>query len=188
VRERPDLELVGSAADGREALAQIRELNTSVAVLDLRLPELDGLQVLAALHEADLPTQVVLVSAFVDGAIVHQALVAGASGYVAKDADEETVCEAVIAASSGETAISPDLQAGVVRHVRGRAEAEAALSPRELQILELLASGRTAPQIGRELHLSADTVKTYARRVYDKLGVRNAAEAVAEGMRRGLLD
>src|SRR5918996_727257 len=100
------LEVVGEARDGRQALALIRGKRPDVAVLDVRMPEIDGLGVLEILQSEEVATRVVLVSAFVDGAIVHQALVAGASGYVAKDADEETVCEAVIAASSGETAIS----------------------------------------------------------------------------------
>ena len=182
------LEVVGEARDGRQALALIRGKRPDVAVLDVRMPEIDGLGVLGILQSEEVATRVVLVSAFVDGAIVHQALVAGASGYVAKDADEQTVCAAVLAAHRGDTAISPDLQAGVVDHVRRRAEAEAGLSAREQQILERLARGRSVPDIGRELHLSPDTVKTYARRLYEKLAVRNAAEAVAEGMRRGLLD
>src|SRR4051812_16063368 len=118
VRERPELELVGAAADGREALARIRELQPQVAVLDIRLPELDGLQVLNALVRDGVPTRVLFLSAAGDAEIVYRAIQAGAAGYFRKEADREAILNGIGAVAGGRTAIEPELQAGVFDQIR----------------------------------------------------------------------
>lgn len=182
------IEIVGEAADGRDAIALIRAKTPDVALLDVRMPQLDGPGVLEVIGDEELPSRVVFLSAFVEGAMVHDALRKGASGYVSKDASEEELCEAVLEAASGRTVVSARLQGDVVDHVRNRTDSGGSLSEREREILGLIASGETAPSIARRLHLSEATVKTYLRRVYEKLGVATQAAAVAEALRRGAIE
>ena len=190
VRERPDLELVGAAADGREALSQIRELAPQVAVLDLRLPGLDGLQVLNALTRDGIPTRVLFLSATGDAEVVFQAVQAGAAGYFRKEADRDAILNGIAAVAGGRTAIEPELQAGVFDQIRlrGTGEERPILTAREREVLALLAEGLSGPQIAERLIVALPTVKTHQARLYEKLGVSDRAAAVAEAMRRGLLE
>jgi two-component system nitrate/nitrite response regulator NarL len=189
VRERPDLELVGEAADGRAALTAIRELRPDVAVIDLKMPELDGLQVVAAVKRDALPTRIVLLSAFLDGAIVFQAVAAGAAAYLSKEADRSEIGDAVAAVARGETVLSREAQAGIAAEVRQRGTQERPLlTPREREVLGHVAAGRGAPEIARLIHLSPATVKGHLQSLYEKLGVSDRAAAVAEAMRRDLLE
>ena len=189
VKERPEFELVGEVSDGREALAEIRRLQPDVAVLDLKMPELDALQVLNAVQRDGLGTRVVLLSAFLEGALVFQAVAAGAAAYLSKDADRRQVCDAIAAVARGETVLDPDAQAGIAGEVRVRGRAaRPALTSREREILVYVAEGRGAPEIGTLLHLSPATIKSHLQSIYEKLGVSERAAAVAEAMRRGLLE
>src|SRR5918996_4549998 len=113
IAERPDLELVAEASDGRGALDKIRELNPDVAVIDVRMPELDGSDVLLALREEGLPTNVVFLSAFLDSKTVYEAVAAGAKAYLSKEADSEEIIEAISAAARGETILGPEVQTGL---------------------------------------------------------------------------
>jgi two-component system, NarL family, nitrate/nitrite response regulator NarL len=189
IKERPELELVGEARDGREALALIKELQPDVAVLDVKMPELDGLQVANAVVRDAGSTRVLMLSAFVDRQIVFQAVAAGAAGYLSKDADRLEITNAIIAINQGGTVLAPEVQAGVAAEVRSRWRPDApSLSERERQVLEMIAEGMLAPEIGRRLYLSPATVKSHLQSLYEKLGVSDRAAAVAEAMRRGLLE
>ena len=190
VRERPDLELVAEASDGRDALARIRELHPQVAILDLSLPELDGIDVLDAVRRDGLPTRVLMLSASTEGAIVFQAVSGGASGYLSKSASRDQVCDAAAAVARGETVLGEGLQAGLFDEVRARGvdDARPVLTAREREVLALIAEGLSAPEIGEQLFVSASTVKTHMGHLYEKLGVSDRAACVAEAMRRGLLE
>jgi two-component system nitrate/nitrite response regulator NarL len=189
VKERPDLELVGVVGDGRAALDAIREHRPDVAVLDVRMPGLDGLQVLNAVARDGLPTRVLFLSAHTESDLVYQALERGAHGFISKDAGKDAVGDAVRALARGETVLSPEVQRTLLGEIRLRAGDDAArLSPREQEILVLVSEGLGAPEIGRRLDLSTATVKSHLQRLYEKLGVSDRAAAVAEGMRRGLLE
>ncbi len=189
VRERPELELVGEVADGRSALEDIRRLGPQVALLDWKMPELDGLQVLRAVDRDGLPTRVVLLSAFLDGALAYQAVAAGAAAYLSKDADRRRIQETVLAVSRGEVVLAPEVQAGIAAEIRQRGRTSGpALSEREREVLGHIAEGRSAPEIARRLFLSPATVKGHLQSLYEKLGVNDRAAAVAEAMRRGLLE
>jgi two-component system, NarL family, nitrate/nitrite response regulator NarL len=120
VRERPELELVASAADGHEALGLIRELEPVVAVLDLRLPGLDGLKILHAITRDAVPTRVLILSASGDAEVVYRAVQGGAAGYFRKDADRHTILDAISAVARGGTVIDAELQAGVFDQIRIR--------------------------------------------------------------------
>jgi two-component system nitrate/nitrite response regulator NarL len=189
VRGRPELDLAGEAGDGRAALAAIRDLGPDVAVLDLRMPDLDGVRIAAAARRDGLPTRVLILSAFLDGPLVYEALAAGAAGYLSKDAAPTEILDAIAAVARGETVLAPDAQTGLAGEVRARGRPDRpALTPREQEVLHHVAAGRQAPEIARELHLAPATVKGHLQSLYEKLGVSERAAAVAEAMRRGLLE
>jgi two-component system, NarL family, nitrate/nitrite response regulator NarL len=189
VKERPELELVAEAADGTEALSAIREVRPDVAVIDVKMPGLDGIKVANAVARDGLPTKVVLLSAFLDGSMAFDAVAAGAAAYLSKDADRRRILDTIAAVSRGETVLAPEIQAGLAAEIRLRgAKDRPGLSERERQVLTLIADGKSAPEIGRMLFLSTATVKSHLQALYEKLGVSDRAAAVAEAMRRGLLE
>ena len=189
IKERPELELVGHARDGREALAAIGSEQPDVAVLDRSLGGLTGEQILNAIGRDSLPTRVVMIAAEPDPGLVYTAIANGAAGYLTKDADARELCEAISPVARGKTVLAPQLQTGIAGEIRLRAVDERPfLSDREREILKLVAEGMSAPQIGRRLHLATATVKTHLHHLYEKLGVGERAAAVAEAMRRGLLE
>jgi two-component system, NarL family, nitrate/nitrite response regulator NarL len=187
IRDRPELELVGETGDGLQALNRIRELRPDLALLDLRLPGLDGIEVLRALEDETVDTRVLLLSAYSDGALVYEALEAGAAGYVSKDAGAEEIVAAIKSAAAGETVLSPALQERLARQIKRHESQSSKLSGREQEIVALIADGLSSGAIGQRLHLSEGTVKTYTRRAFEKLGVSSRAAAIAEAMRRGIL-
>ena len=189
IRERPELELVGEASDGSEALDAIRSLRPDVAVVDIKMPRLDGLRVAAAVSRDELDTRVVILSAYVEAALVFKALAAGARAFLSKDAERGEVCDAVVAVARGEVVLPPMVHSGLVSQIRANAgNDQRRLTARERDVLTLVATGASAPEIGRRLHRSTGTVKTHLKNLYDKLGVSDRAAAVAEAMRRGMLE
>jgi two-component system, NarL family, nitrate/nitrite response regulator NarL len=189
IRERPELELVGQAGNGRDALAAIGAEQPDVALIDRTLTGLTGEQVLNAVARDGLRTRVVLIAAQADPCEVYAALAEGAAGYLTKGADARELCDAITAVARGRTVVAAELQAGVAGEIRLRAPHDRpVLSDRERETLTLIAEGLSAPEIGRVLHLSTATVKTHLQHIYEKLGVSERAAAVAEAMRRGLLE
>jgi len=183
------VEVVAEAGDGRTALSVIQEHLPDVALLDYKLPELDGVAVTHAVVREQLATRVLLVSAFTDSGIVYKALETGAAGFISKEARREQIADAVLACARGENVVPPDVAAGLVSEIRLRKQHDApALTPREQEILHLIAAGKSLPQIAKELYLGLTTVKTHVQHLYEKLGVSDRAAAVASAMRRGLIE
>ncbi len=183
------IRVVGEAGGGREGLELIAAEQPDVALVDYQMPDLDGLAVVHAVVRDKLPTKVLLLSAVTDGAVVFKALEQGASGYLSKDAPRAEIVDAVLRVAKGHTVVPPELAAGIADQIRLRAQPDApVLSERETQVLRAFARGLSVPQTAAELYLGAATVKTYTQRLYEKLGVSDRAAAVAEAMRRGLLD
>jgi two-component system, NarL family, nitrate/nitrite response regulator NarL len=183
------VEIVAEAEDGRSALAKIQEHTPDVALLDYKLPELDGVAVTHAVVREQLPVRVLLVSAFMDSGIVYKALETGAAGFVSKEARREEIVDAVLACARGENVVPPDVAAGLVSEIRLRKQDDSpALTPREQEILHLIAAGKSLPEIAKELYLGLTTVKTHVQHLYEKLGVSDRAAAVATAMRRGLIE
>jgi two-component system nitrate/nitrite response regulator NarL len=183
------IRVVGEAEDGRRALEVIALEQPEVALVDYQMPGMDGIAVVRALKRDDSPTRVVLLSALTDSAIVFQALEEGASGYLAKDSTRAEIVDAVIRVAKGDTVVPPSLTVGLVEQIRLRSQPDGlVLSERERQIVQGFARGLSIPQLAAELVIGASTVKTYTQRLYEKLGVSDRAAAVAEAMRRGLLE
>jgi two-component system nitrate/nitrite response regulator NarL len=183
------IEILAEAGDGRAALAEIQEHRPDVALLDYKLPELDGVAITNAVVRDGLPPRVLIVSAFTDSGVVYKALEIGAAGFVSKEARREQIADAVLACARGENVVPPDVAAGLVSEIRLRRHDDTpALTPREREILRLIAAGKSLPEIAGELYLGLTTVKTHAQHLYDKLGVSDRAAAVAVAMRRGLIE
>jgi two-component system, NarL family, nitrate/nitrite response regulator NarL len=185
----PEIEVVGSCADGREALAMIREREPDVALLDIRMPELDALGVLNAVTRDELPTKICLLSAEQSNESVYAGLGSGARGFLSKDASGDEIAAAIMTIARGGTALDPRSQTAIAEGVRLRAGADHdLLTEREREVLRLTADGLSASELGERIHLSPSTVKTHLQHIYEKLGVRDRAAAVAEGMRRGIVE
>jgi two-component system nitrate/nitrite response regulator NarL len=189
IRDRAGLELVAEADNGRSALEKIRRLSPDVAVLDLKMPGLDGLEVLRAALREHLESRIIFLSGYIHGETVYEAVEAGAAGYLTKDSRSELICDAIVAVASGEMVLGPGTHDAIADEIRLRTPAEPTpLSEREREILALAASGKSATEIADQLFLSPATVKTHLQRVYQKLSVSGRAAAVAEALRRGLLE
>lgn len=189
IQARPEFELSGAAGDGRSALAAIRELRPDIALLDQSLPELDGLDVMRAIAREELPTRVVMLSADSSSALVYDAVTLGAGAFLTKAATLAEICDTVAAVARGETVLAAEVQSGLVRELRERAQSERpVLSAREAEVLRLVADGRSNPEIASRLYISPSTVKTHVKAVCEKLGVSDRSAAVAEAMRRRIIE
>ena len=187
VEEYDGLELVGEAADGEQAIEMVATLKPDVALLDVRMPKIDGLTILARLKGQASDVRVLLISGNDDSAIAHEAIAQGAAGFLSKDAEEAEICQAIGAVAGGQSVLSSALQSGVLDLIRDRTRGISQLSGRERELLLLAAEGLTTAEIATALYLSPNTVKTYWQRLYEKLGTGDRASALAEAIRRGLL-
>jgi two-component system nitrate/nitrite response regulator NarL len=186
IRQAPRLRLVAEVTDAVAALDAIRRLQPDVAIVDV---ELDGVPVLVAVAQAGLPTRVALLAEQVRPDAAYDAVAAGAGGYLSKRVDGGVVCEAVCRIAAGGVVLCQEAQTVVSSEIALRHHgARPLLPPREHAVLVLMRDGLTYPEIGRRLHVAPSTVKTYAGRLFERLGVRDRVGAVVEGMRRGLLD
>ena len=184
-----DIDVVAEAADGLEALELIRTHRPQVALLDYRMPGLDGGEVAAAVTRDELPTRVLLVSAHDESAIVYKALQEGAAGFLPKESTRGELVSAVLKCAKGKDVIAPEIAAGLASEIRRRNEPDVpTLSPREREVLKRIAAGSSVPAMAKEMFLAPSTVKTHVQRLYEKLGVSDRGAAVAEAMRRKLLD
>ena len=189
LKESGRIKVVAEVGDGRGALEAIREHQPAVALLDYRMPELDGLAVVAAVARDGLSTQVLLLSATEDPATVYEALAAGAAGYLTKESDRDEIVAAVIKCARGQGYVPTHIASGLAGEVRQRARGDATLlSPREGEIITMIAEGLSVPDIAARLHLAPTTVRTHVQNLYAKLGVSDRAAAVAEAMRRRLVE
>jgi two-component system, NarL family, nitrate/nitrite response regulator NarL len=190
VRTHPNCELTGAADTVEELRLTLGDTPPDVLVVDSRLLP-DPRQPRAPSFRTGWEPEptLLLVAEEVDGAHVYAALEAGANGYLSKENSGEVLCRAIVDVARGVTILDPDAQTLMAGEVRLRTRDDRPLlSPRENEILRIIAAGRTAPQIARQLHLSTSTVKTHMLHIYEKLGVTERAAAVAAAMRWGLIE
>ena len=185
-----DIEVVAEAADGEEALRLVAEHGPDVAVLDIRMPHMTGVEATRRISTDHPQVRVLVLSSYDDDPYVFALLDAGASGYVLKTASGEEIVRAVRTVHSGESALSPEVASKVVRQAMSHRPDGAAgqieiLTGRELDVLRLAAHGNTNRAIGRELGISHRTVQGHLANTYGKLGVNSRTEAVTEALRRG---
>ncbi len=188
---QPDMQLIGEAADGVEAVAMARRLKPDVALFDIRMPRMDGLEALRLLAGPGVadPVKVVVVTTFDLDEYVHQALRNGAAGFLLKDSGPALLVEAVRAAVSGDALISPSITVRLLEHLSPPAPTgdDGGLSPRELDVVKLAARGLTNAEIATQLFISVGTVKTHLGSVQTKLGARNRVEIAAWAWERRLV-
>ncbi|MGW0520326.1 response regulator [Crossiella sp. NPDC003009] len=179
--------VLGEAADGAEAVTLAQALLPRVILMDLRMPGMGGVAAIRALRECGSTAHVLVLTTYDADHDVLPAIEAGATGYLLKDTPRADLFRAVEAAARGESVLSPAVAALVLGRLRAPKPEEEPLSPREVEVLELVAAGVNNREAARRLFLSEATVKTHLQHIYAKLGVRDRAAAVAEGFRRGLL-
>jgi DNA-binding NarL/FixJ family response regulator len=183
-----DFEVVGECGDGAEAVRRAAGLKPDVILMDLRMPQMDGVTAIRALAQAGSPARVLVLTTYDTDSDVLSAIEAGATGYLLKDAPPDELFRAARAAARGEAVLSPSVVTRIVGQVRApRAGAEEPLSQRELEVLELVAQGAGNRDAAARLFISEATVKTHLVHIYSKLGVSDRAAAVAAGYDRGLL-
>ena len=189
------IELVGTAADGAEAVELARRHDPDVVLMDLRMPRVDGIEAIRRLAALGERPRAIALTTYADDASVLGALRAGARGYLTKDAGAEEIRAAVEAVARGEAALDPSVQRHVVAALAGHEPAAAAdavpalpdeLTPREAEVLALIAAGRTNAEIAEALVVSAATVKSHVNHIFAKTGVRDRAQAVVYAYENGL--
>ena len=182
---QPDIDVVGEAADGLEALAAVAEHEPDVVLMDLRMPRMDGVAATERISAAHPEVRVLVLTTYDTDADIVRAVEAGATGYLLKDTPLPQLADAVRAAARGETVLAPPVAARLVS--RMRAPAVEAPTTRELEVLAGVARGLTNAEIGRDLFIGEATVKTHLLRVFAKLGVDDRTRAVMVAVERGLL-
>jgi DNA-binding NarL/FixJ family response regulator len=182
----PDLDVVGDASDGAEALALVDSLRPDVILMDLRMPRLGGAAAIRALAEHGSDARVLVLTTYDTDRDVVPALEAGATGYLLKDAPRDELVRAIRAAARGETVLAPSVATRLVTQLRSTEQE--ALSDRELEVLKLIAQGETNRGAAARLFISEATVKTHLVHIYAKLEVNDRAAAVATAFERGLLE
>lgn len=189
-----DIEVVGEARDGAEVLTRVRDLRPDVLLLDVAMPRLGGLEALPRVREASPETRVLMLTMYEDEEYLREALRVGAAGYVLKRAAAEELLSAIRTVYHGGVYLHPEharrlLEEMVDRHARPEAQrAGVLLSPREREVLRLIAMGYTNQQAADALYLSVKTVETYRARLMAKLGLRTRAELVRYALQAGLLE
>jgi DNA-binding NarL/FixJ family response regulator len=191
--DEPDLEVVAQASNGREAVAQAARFRPNVVLMDIRMPELDGLEATRRILAADETARVLVLTTFNLDEYVFEALRAGASGFVLKDDPPEQLIDAVRVVATGEALLSPAVTRRVIReftrvHRQAPPEAVAFLTTRELEVFRLITKGLSNAEIGRELFISDTTVKTHVTRLLQKLNLRDRAQAIVLAYQTGLFD
>jgi NarL family two-component system response regulator LiaR len=182
----PDLEVVGEAANGQEAVAMARELEPDVVLMDLLMPVMDGIGATEAIR-AELPeVEVIALTSVLEDASVTGAVRAGAIGYLLKDTDAEELHRAIKAAAEGKVQLAPEAAAKLMREVRAP-ESPEALTERETEVLKLLARGKANKQIADSLFVSEKTVKAHVSSILMKLGVQSRTQAALHAVRTGLV-
>jgi len=182
VKPQSDMTVVAEAGDGVEALAMIKEHMPDVVLLDLRMPGLDGLDVIAQVNAAKLESKVVIMTTFESEEDVHRAMKSGARGYLLKDSTQEEILDAIRRVSIGETYLPARIAQKVAEGMR-----KPELSPREAEVLQWIAAGKSNKEIGAQLFIAEGTVKTHVKNLLEKLSVVGRTGAIREALRRGLV-
>jgi two-component system invasion response regulator UvrY len=186
----PDITVVGQAGSGEEAISLVKDLSPDIVFMDIRMPGIGGLEATRRILARQPETKVIVVSAFNDDVYPATLLKAGAYGYITKNADTEEIKTAVQTILANKIYVSPQLAQMLV--VSGMANAEKSplseLSQRELQIAELITSGKRANDVAETLSISPKTINTYKYRIYEKLGVTNDVELTLAAVKYGLVD
>jgi DNA-binding NarL/FixJ family response regulator len=181
-RNKADMTVVGEAANGREAVELWKQDRPDVTLLDLRMPELDGVDAIREIRACDDKARIIVLTTFDGDEDIYRAIQAGAKGYLLKDVPREALMDSIRRVHAGETSVPVHLVAKLAERVSGET-----LSKREIEVLKLMAKGKSNKEIGATLFISEGTVKSHGKAIFAKMNVASRTEAVAEATRRGLL-
>lgn len=182
IGRQADMEVVGEAATGRRAVELWFSLRPDIVLLDLRMPELDGVGAIAEIRQRDAAARIIILTTFDTDSDISNAIRAGARGYLLKDSQREDLLDSIRRVHAGETSISPSLVAKLAAGISSET-----LTGRELDVLTLLARGKSNKEIGAHLYISETTVKSHLRSIFTKLNVLSRTEAITVACRRGLV-
>jgi DNA-binding NarL/FixJ family response regulator len=182
IEDKADMAVVGEASNGREAVELWKKHRPDVTLLDLRMPELDGVGAIKAIRATDENARIIVLTTFDGDEDIYRAIQAGAKGYLLKDVPREALMDCVRRVHRGDTCVPVHLAAKLAQRVSGET-----LSQREIDVLKLMAQGKSNKEIGSALFISEGTVKSHLKRIFTKLGVISRTEAVANATRRGLI-
>jgi DNA-binding NarL/FixJ family response regulator len=180
-----DFEVVGEAANGREAVAVVRHTSPEVLLMDLQMPELDGVSATREIKQVAPATRILILTTYDSDGDILRAVEAGATGYLLKDTPREELFRAIRATARGDSVLSPSVASKLVGRARG--PVNRSLSAREIEVLTLVARGISNKIIGKDLRISEATVKTHLLHIFEKLGVDDRTAAVTAAMERGML-
>lgn len=189
LRQWSDIEVVGEAGTGEEAVTRVQALRPSVVLMDLQMPVMDGVEATKRIVAQWPDTAVLVLTTYDDDELIWEGIRAGARGYLLKDVPPEELVRGLRTVAAGQTLLSPDIASKLTQMIQHQVTGEAGpmLTPRETEILQLMAEGRSNRAIGAALHISENTVKTHISNVYQKLEVRDRTEAVTTALRLGLI-
>lgn len=189
LKRESEIDVVGEAGDAREALKQATALKPDVVVLDIRLPDVNGIEVAARLRDAGISAKIVALSAFADKRFVTAMLLAGASAYVTKSAAGTELVRAIRAVAVGQGYFSPEIAGALVSELRARPQPGQAmpLARREREVLRLIAEGVRSPAIAQKLNVTVGTIEVHRRNIMRKLGLRTVAELTKHAIREGIV-
>ncbi len=184
---QPDFVVVGEASNGQEALAFLRQHAADVVLMDLRMPQMDGVSATRQIRAQFPEVRVLVLTTYDSDSDIVRAVEAGATGYLLKDVPREELFRAVRLCAQGEAVLSPPVAARLLGRMRGSGEVKVSLSVRELEVLSLVAKGLSNKEIARKLKISEATVKTHLLHTFGKLGVDDRTAAVTAALERGIL-
>lgn len=191
IRTQPDMELVGEAGDGAQAVRLVLDLQPDIVIMDLQMPVLDGMSAIRELNQPGVKTRVLVLTSFPDDDLVISAIKAGATGFLLKDSSPKDLLDSIRRVHQGESALHPSIAMKVLMEIKNPSRPDPMtepLTPRELQVLSLLALGMSNAEIGEQLSVSTRTVSTHVRAILDKLHLNNRTQAALFAQGKGLGD
>ena len=191
IRREPDFMVVGEATNGLEAVNKAKELKPDVILMDLRMPEMDGVEAIRQVSMAEPNTKFIILTTYSDDEYIFRGIEVGARAYLLKDAPREDLFKAIRAVHRGESLIQPVVASKVLdrfAELSRRAQAPAgALSEREIEVLRLMAKGDANKEIAAQLHITDSTVKTHISNIFQKLNAKDRTEAVMQAVKKGII-
>jgi len=183
IETQSDMQLVAEASDGREAVAQFRNHHPDVTLMDLQMPDMNGIDAINAIRGEFPEARIIVLTTYAGDAQVRRALQAGAQGYLLKGLLRKELLETIRAVHSGRKRMSPEIAAEIAEHAM-----DAALTPREVAVLKLIAAGNANKEIAAQLHISEEGVKGSVKSILAKLGAQDRAQAAILGIKRGIIE
>ena len=182
IATQPDMQLVGEASTGKEAVQLHRELNPDVTLMDLQMPDMNGLDAIIAIRSEDPTARIIVLTTYSGDALAQRALKAGAQAYVLKSLVRTEILNTIRAVYEGERRVQADVAAEIAKHT-----ADVALTTREIEVLRLIASGHANKEISARLFINEETTKTHIKNILAKLGAKDRTHAASLGLKRGII-